>query len=229
MQLHNVGKLRLERGKAALRAGENGGGGNIPGALHGIAQRFALAGLIQEERQGGGVRLVEGLREIGEEPDGGDPAAAGLLGGFLGNALPAGDLFVRIALNARHTPAGGEEIDLRCACLGAFLKDVVGLVAALGKPGENDGMHARLAPAGDDLKDLGLNLVGRDFRNGAVMILAAVAHDHRVADAKAQHSGVRGILSQDKRRASGDRASAGEKESRHEQHPPTHSFFLIMA
>ena len=229
MQLHNAGKLRLERLKAALRTGENGSGGDASGALHGLAQRFALAGFVHKEGQRGGIRLVEGLCEIGQESDGGDHAAAGLLGGFLGDALPAGDLFVRVALDARHAPAGSKEIDLRCARLGAFLENVVGLVAALGKTRENDGVHARLALAGDDLKDLGLDLVGRDLRNGAVVVLAAVAHDHRVADAKAQYLGVRGVLSQNKRRAPGDRASAGEKESRHEHILPHITLFLIMA
>ena len=157
MQSHNAGQIRLEGGKAALRPGDDGGGLYIGIGFQHRVQRFPLPGLVHEKAK---LLLVCHVQRVGVFSGPAhlrDDPPAGLLGGLLGDALPALQLLFRF-VRLGHAAVRLEEHDLRSPGLHAFLNDIVGSVP-LGKAAEHRHLYGRLRRAGDDLDHLGLNLL----------------------------------------------------------------------
>ena len=107
-------------------------------------------------------RGVQHFTVIRRPTDLGDDAAAGLLGGFLTDAVPAFQLFVRV-VRFRDAARRLKEDNPVGTCLHRFLNDIIHPVA-LRQTAENGDFHRGLALAGDHLDHFkfGLFFIGTD-------------------------------------------------------------------
>ena len=156
------GEIRFKGLKTALRTGQDRDAGrSLVRFQHGI-QRFPLPGLIHEQGQIVMNRGIQHFTVIRCPGDLGDDAAPGLLGGFLADAVPALQLFVRI-VRLRDTARGTEENDPVSAGFHGFLDDIIHPIA-LRQTAQNSDLHGRLALAGNHLDDFkfGFFLIGTD-------------------------------------------------------------------
>ena len=213
MQLADARKVGLELCKAALGAGDDRSGLDALIRREDIVQLLALARLIHEQAEVLLHRDIEHGREVPRPAHLRDDAAARLLCCFLGDALPALELFLGL-IGLCDAALAVKEHDLIRAGFDAFLDDIIGLVA-LRQAAEHSHLDARLRRAGDDLDDLGLDLLLIGADKAALIVRALpVADYHILARTQAQHAYMLGVPTFHYRHAA-QNIGTGHEKSRH--------------
>ena len=213
MQPDDARHVRLVGGEAALRPGDERDALRALVRLEHGVEPLSLARLVEEDLELLLIGDVQRLDVFARPAHLRDDPAAGLLGGLLGDALPALELlFGRV--RACDAALGEEEDDLARAGLDAFLDDIIHPVA-LGQAAEHRHGDGGLGGAGDDLDHLGLDLVGLGADEAALIVRALrVADDQVLARTQAQHAHVFGVAAADDRHAALE-VRSGHKKSRH--------------
>ena len=188
-------KVSFILGETAFRTGDNSGCFCVSAALQGVVEAFPFTGFVHKKTQVLLIGGVQALRKISDPADFRDDSATGLLCSFLGNTIPAFQLFGAAAfVQFSNTALTGKEADFKSPCFDGLLDYIVCPVAALREPAKNRCFQAGFGLAGGNLNHFGFHFFFRGFDNPAFIIAAfGVTENHIISGAEAQNMHVFGI------------------------------------